>query len=156
MAELACAAFKAFELTGAGAVTEANVAVFIHALIMLQSLDLSAPEATPIVEQLRQIPSALRFLLDHDLVHIGPTGMTTAAVCAQICAVVFGKEEDAGSFDFTEAQVDVFLAYMKDCFDGTLSASCAVCATSRRERFLPLPNAGPAHGHCTPGRCPPL
>ena len=120
MAELACAAFKAYELTGAGVVADANPAVFIHALMMLQSLDLTAPEATPVVEQLRQIPSALKFMLDHDLLHIGAMGMTTAAVCAQICAVVFGKQEDADSFDFTEAQVDALAVYMQDAFDGAL------------------------------------
>ena len=84
--ECAVDALKAFELHGAGAVDDANVGVYIHLLVMLQSLNLSDAEAKPIVEQLRQIPSALKFVLGHDLIHIKAVGMTTAAICAQICS----------------------------------------------------------------------
>ena len=116
--ECVCAAFKAFELHGAGAVAEANVCLFFHLLLMLAPLDLTAPEAKPIVGQLLQIPSSLKFVLDHNLDHVKGTGMTTAALCAQICALVFGKQEEG--FVFSDEQVDSLLVFTRDCFDGSL------------------------------------
>ena len=113
-------AAKGFELSGAGAVAEANPGLYIHALLVLQNVDLTAPEAKPIVEQLRQIPTALKFMLDHDLVHLGSMRMTTAAVCAPICALIFGKQEEGDVFN--EVHIDSLLMTIKDMFDGSLQA----------------------------------
>ena len=118
VADCICAAFKAFELHSTSAVPEANVCFIFHLLLVLAPLDLTVPQAKPIVEQLRQIPSSLKFVLDNNLDHVKCTGMTTAALCAEICAVVFGKQEDG--FEFSDAQVDLLLVFTKDVFDGPL------------------------------------
>jgi hypothetical protein len=122
-----CAACKAFELHGAGAVDDASPGLYIHALVMLQSLDLTAPEAKPIAEQLRQIPSSLKFMVEpaHNLIHIRSVGMMTASMAAFICASVFGKEEagDEGPhvFEFSEEIIDSLLTTNRAQFDGSLS-----------------------------------
>ena len=132
--DIACAAIKAFELHGAGVVEahEANVMVFIHIMLMLQPLDLSAPEAQPIVEQLRQIPTSLKFMMRHNLDHMKNAGMTTSALTSQICALTFGKhEKDDGDgsgerFVFTERDIDVLLVFTRDIFDGALTPWFAI------------------------------
>ena len=48
---------------------------------VLGNLNLTAPGAEPIVQLLRGIPSALRFVLDHPLDHIKAVGATTASSC---------------------------------------------------------------------------
>lgn len=115
--ECACAAFKAFELHGAGAVPQANALFYFHLVLMLMPLNLTGPEAKPITEQLRLIPSSLKFVLDHSLDHVKGMGMTTAALCAQVCACVFGKQED-GDFAFSAAQLEELLVFTKNIFDG--------------------------------------
>jgi hypothetical protein len=54
----------------------------------------------------------------HDLMHIKGTGMTTSALCTQICALVFGKHEDG--FIFSYANVDLLTTWTRDLFDGSL------------------------------------
>lgn len=113
-------ALKAFELHGPGAVGEANIGLYAHIFAMLQPVNYCAPEAKPVVEQLQQIPSTLKFVLNHDLIHVRGAGLTTAGFCAPICAEIFGKQEDG--FEFSQAHVEVLLAMKKDGFDGNSQA----------------------------------
>ena len=119
-AEAAISVLKAFEVKGEHKVGEANVMTVTHALLMLQTLNLTAPEAQPIVALLREIPSALRFALEHNVNHLKAMGMTTGAICVMLCALVFGKEEDAGGFQFTQDSVDLALVTFKEYLSGTI------------------------------------
>ena len=58
---------------------------------MLAALDLTAPEAKPIVKLLEGIPSTLRFVLENNLDHIRAVGQNTETPCGKCCAVIFGK-----------------------------------------------------------------
>ena len=116
--------------SGEGAVPTANACLFFHLLLVLAPLDLTDPEAKPIMEPLQQIPSSLKFVMEHDLDHVKGTGMTTAAQCAQICAVLFGKQEDGDGFEFSDAQIDLVLVFTKDVFDGNLRQWVAIIAAN--------------------------
>ena len=86
----------------------------------LTNLDLAAPEARPIVRLLEGMGSALRFVLDHSLDHMKALGFTTASFCATLCALVFGKSEDGGGFDFSQTLVDDAVAGIKEFLTGSL------------------------------------
>jgi hypothetical protein len=108
-------ACQAFELRGAGLVTEANVLAVEEPLNLFAMLDLTAPEAVPIMRQLEDMPTTLRFILvsgivaihlcacladqetlprqDNNLSHIKDMGYTTASMCALVCALALGKQE---------------------------------------------------------------
>ena len=111
-AEACISLLQAFELRGAGGSglglglgsskavraggnDEPNVMAITHALLLFQQINLTAPEAGPILARLRTIPSALQFALEHNnnINHLAKFGMTTASICAMLCASVFGKEE---------------------------------------------------------------
>ena len=53
----------------------------VCAIAIFSFLDLTAPGAAPIIKLLREIPSALRFVLEHPLDHMKAVGMTTASFC---------------------------------------------------------------------------
>ena len=112
--------FQAFELRGADNVHSTNVVCIVQILVMMQQLDLSAPESAPIVKLLRQIPSALQFTLDHPLIHIKSVGAVSSSACAMICAVVFGKEEEDGGFSFSQQLIDEGLDLLRNICTGTL------------------------------------
>ena len=61
--DVCISALKAFELQGAGKVSEANVQGLWCCVSLLSTLDLTAPEAAPIVQMLEDMPSTLRFTL---------------------------------------------------------------------------------------------
>ena len=61
---------KGYELRGAQQTESANVFGLFHAIWALISVDLTAPEARPIVQLLEGMGSALRFVLDHPLEHV--------------------------------------------------------------------------------------
>ena len=61
---------------------EACISTTFAAVWALSNLDLGAPEARPIVRLLEGMPSALRFALDHPLVHFGAIGLSSASFCA--------------------------------------------------------------------------
>jgi hypothetical protein len=84
---------QAYELRGASKVDEANVVCIWASLCLMSTLDLTAPDAKPIVERLEGMSSALRFVLRNPLEHIRELGYTTTAQCTQVCALAFGKEE---------------------------------------------------------------
>jgi hypothetical protein len=65
--DVCISALKAFELQGAGKVGEANVQGLWCCVSLLSTLDLTAPEAAPIVQMLEDMPSTLRFILVRDL-----------------------------------------------------------------------------------------
>ena len=54
---------QAFERRGLEKVAEANVSAIHFSAFLLKTLDLTAPEAAPIVRKLEEIPSTLRFVL---------------------------------------------------------------------------------------------
>jgi hypothetical protein len=112
---------RAYERRGAARAGEANVMVVVHALLLLQSLDLSAAAAAPVVALLRGIPGALRFALEHELNHLVAAGLTAGSVCAMLCALVFGKEEGGGGFRFTPALVDAALTTFRDFLSGAVA-----------------------------------
>ena len=87
----------------------------------LSLLDLTAPEAQPIVQQLEGMGSALRFTLDHSLDHMKAMGLTTASFCATVCALVFGKLEDGGGFDFSQTLVNDVVTGSKEFLTGSLA-----------------------------------
>ena len=111
---------QAYELRGPAKVDEANVLGIGCGLWALSLLDLAAPEARPIVRLLEGMGSALRFTLDHSLDHMKALGFTTASFCATVCALVFGKLEDGGGFDFSQTLVDDVVAGIKEFLTGSL------------------------------------
>ena len=114
--------FKAYEMRGAAKVIEANVCGiwgFLQIMTSL-SLDLSASEAIPIVEQVRTIPSVLRFILDHPLSHFRDLGFSTESQAAVVCALTFGKDE-GGSFEFSESVIESILHCLFSCFSGSMA-----------------------------------
>ena len=82
MADAVASLLKAYELRGKGETDEANAWGTVNAIDSLTRLDLSAPEARPIVQLLEGMGSALRFALDHPLEHFEKMGLTTSAQCA--------------------------------------------------------------------------
>ena len=113
-------AAQAFELKGASKVSDAHVMGLVVALVCFAYLDLTAPEAEPIVALLHGIPSALRFALDHNLNHFKVTAFNTRSNATVIASLVFGKEEDGG-FSFTQQMVDDVLASLRDMITGHMS-----------------------------------
>lgn len=63
---------KAFELRSRA--TETNPFAMVSAMMVLTALDLSAPEAAPIVASLKVASSALRFVIDHPIIHVEEIG----------------------------------------------------------------------------------
>ena len=119
---LSAQAIKAYELHGAAAMQEAaNVGTMIHAFYFLQPLDLTAPEAQPVVRLLAAVPSSLRFALEHDKYHIKSIGMSHASLCASLCALVFGKEEagevGGGGFQFSQELMKNHLILQREMLD---------------------------------------
>ena len=55
--------------------------VIVTALSLFSHINLTAPGSEPIVRLLREIPSALKFVLDHPLDHMKSVGITTASIC---------------------------------------------------------------------------
>ena len=111
---------QAFELRGAGKLDEANVYALACGLWALTLLDLTTPEAQPILRLLEGMGSALRFALDHSLDHFKALGFTTSSFCATICALVFGKLEDGGGFEFTQTLVNDVVAGFKQFLTGSV------------------------------------
>ena len=111
---------QAFELRGAGKLDEANVYTVACALWALTLLDLTAPEAQPILRLLEGMGSALRFALDHSLDHFKALGFTTSSFCATLCALVFGKLEDGGGFDFSQTLINDITMGIREFLSGSL------------------------------------
>ena len=119
-ADAIISALQAFELGGTSNVVGSNVMFLCGGLLQIQHLNLTAPEAAPILTRLRGIPTTLQFAQMNDLANIRVVGLTTAAVCGMLTALVFGKEED-GSFEFTQEMIDCTLLYFKDTLSGALA-----------------------------------
>lgn len=109
----------AYEQRGSAKVDEGNVLAYVHALLLIQNLDLSAANAEPIITMLQKLPSALRFTLKHPLEHIKAIGFTSTSTCATICALALGKEEAGGGFDFTQELCNDILAMLQDFLSGS-------------------------------------
>ena len=68
---------------------EANVCGIVSALGAISYINITAPGAEPIVKLLREIPSALQFVLDHPLDNVKSIGQTTASLCTVSQLVIF-------------------------------------------------------------------
>eukprot|EP01045_Picozoa_sp_COSAG04_P006640 COSAG04_NODE_330_length_16594_cov_25.794146_14_plen_146_part_00 len=88
----------------------------------LSLLDLTAPEARPIVRLLEGMASALRFGLEHSLDQVKAMGFTSASFYATACALVFGKLEDGGDFDFSQTLVNDITVGRREFLTGSLAA----------------------------------
>ena len=54
----------------------------------------AAREAKPIVTVLEGVPTALRFVLENPRKHMGFVTASMDVLCADLCALAFGKRED--------------------------------------------------------------
>eukprot|EP01046_Picozoa_sp_COSAG06_P025558 COSAG06_NODE_2156_length_7453_cov_4.416372_1_plen_392_part_00 len=61
---------KAYEQRGPNLISDANISALTVSITALNSLDLGAAEARPVIELLSAIPSALGFMLAHPLSHV--------------------------------------------------------------------------------------
>ena len=118
LVDVCISALKALESKGASKVDEANPCGIVCCILLFGSLDLTAPEAAPIMRMLEQMPSTLNFLAQHDLLHIPAGGWTSAANCSALCALAFGKQEGGGSFTFSQEQVDHVMDHAIQHFSG--------------------------------------
>ena len=84
------ATLRAFEDQGVAKIEEANVVGVWASVCVMTTMDLTASEAEPILRLLREMPSTLRFVLDHSLGHIRDVGMSSGASCSAVCALAFG------------------------------------------------------------------
>ncbi len=118
--DVAISVLKAYELRGANKVPEATPCGIWCMVQMVAALDLTAPEAKPVVRLLEGIPSALRFMLDHPLDHVKGLAMSTNGACPAVCAMAFGKEE-GGHFAFDQAMIDGVIHDKLTYFSGAKS-----------------------------------
>ena len=125
--DVCISALKAFELQGAGKVGEANVQGLWCCVSLLSTLDLTAPEAVPIVRLLADMPSTLRFIFDNPLFHVREMGWTTPAQLSAMCALAFGKQEGGAC-----AQISANLLPHRLLAYVSLICCCAVQSCSRR------------------------
>eukprot|EP01050_Picozoa_sp_SAG11_P000974 SAG11_NODE_38_length_21705_cov_24.667453_12_plen_606_part_00 len=110
-------ALKTFEMQGASRVETTNVLAVEEPLNLMAMLDLTAPEAEPIVQQLEA--STLQFIIQNDISHIKDMGYTTACMCAQVTALSFGKQEGGhGEFRFTQEMIENVLSERLTVFSG--------------------------------------
>ena len=79
---MSVASEQAYELRGPSKVEEAHTCGILCTVFGLSLLDMTTPEARPIVRLLDGMGSALRFTLDHPLNHLSAIGQTTATLCA--------------------------------------------------------------------------
>ena len=75
----------------------------------IAALNLAEPGAEPIVKLLREIPSALRFVLDHPLEHLKAVGSTTASTCtvSPVGDLFTTLHEATGNTDIVSSATDV-------------------------------------------------
>ena len=66
--------------------------------------------------------SALRFGLEHSLDQVKAMGFTSASFCATACALVFGKLEGGGGFDFSQTLINDITAGRREFLTGSLVA----------------------------------
>ena len=102
---MAISVLKAYELRGVSKVPDATPCGIWACMATLAALDLTAPEAKPLVKLLEGIPSALRFMLENNVDHVKGIGQITSSPCSAVCALSFGKEE-GGDFAFDQQMID--------------------------------------------------
>lgn len=118
--DVLCLALKAFELQGVSKVDESPGNGMFCAVHLFNTLDFAAPEAAPIMRMLEDMPSTLRFLLEHSRSHLKDIGATSAAAASAVCALAFGKQE--GDFAFTQQMIEDVVKNMVDNLSGVLAA----------------------------------
>ena len=139
---------RAYEHRGAALATSQPpnalcVMAFLNAIQFLDlSVDTAEFTAAPIVALLRQVPSALQFMIKHPVHQLQSLFYSSDAACTIICASVFGKEEEqeddeeeasiggvggggadgeTGAFTFTQSMVDAALGVLHVCFSGEVA-----------------------------------
>jgi hypothetical protein len=120
--EIVIAMMKEFERRGPSKVGEACAVTVWGGIRSICSIDLYAPEASPIVRLLEGIPSTLRFCVEHPVVHLSQLGFDSSSDCASICALLFGKQEEGGAFEFTQEMIDVSVNSSVTVFSGIMAA----------------------------------
>ena len=143
VADAFVAAIQAFELRGVGKLSDTNKWGLHSFVMLLDNLDLVAPEAAPLVAMLQKIPTALTFTVENNLPLVRSFGLSTRAQCAvrtklcrpllpinladahyvttqTICAKLFGNGEGDDAFVFTAELVDEFLLFCQQGFSGEL------------------------------------
>jgi hypothetical protein len=123
LAEAIVSLIKAFEAGGYSKVAETSPNIITCALSLIASLDLTTPEAVPIVQLLEGMPTALQFVLENPLSHVTAFGMNSDACCAEVCALAFGKQEagEGRKFVFSQDIIDLELAAKLSQFSGNLA-----------------------------------
>lgn len=109
--------FVAYEQRGPDHVDEGNAMALVHCFQALQAVDITDPQAAPIIEMLEQIPSCFQFIMEHPLVHLKWAGVTTSSLCPMLCALVWGKQEEGGGFSFPKSMTDEVLLFFRDMLD---------------------------------------
>ncbi len=104
---------KAFELRGR--TERACVGGIWSSIIMISMLDLTSEDAVPIVKLLKEIPSALTFLLENNMPNVDMCGWSTAGQGSAVCALAFGREEE-GEFRFSQEMIEGVLTSLQAVF----------------------------------------
>ena len=117
-ADVVGAVLQAYEQAGAGAAAEANPLTVVHVFQILEAIDLTTPEARPVLTLLQAIAPALQFAIDNPSVHCRALGLTSAGLCSVLCSVLFGKEEGSESLSLTKDSVFETVVYLQSAFSG--------------------------------------
>jgi hypothetical protein len=119
VAEACVSAIQAFELRGVGQLDDSNTWTLDSAFMLLERLNLAAPEAAPIVTMLQRIPTALTFATENPVAWMAVFGLANQAHCALVSAIVLGsKESGETEFNFSPEIVGTLLAYLQAGFSG--------------------------------------
>ncbi len=140
----------AVELERSNAGKKANVMCCWWAIFFfLAEIDLTQPTAEPIVAKFLQIPSAVRYALDHPLVQFESAGCSTLVQGTMLAAELWGKTE-ADKFQFRQYEINFVVSHCQELIDPqggvgevtTLSPStghamrCLIVADKNKELLL--------------------
>jgi hypothetical protein len=130
MVDVMASLFKAHELRGPSMLDDASVGAIVYLQWGVSNLDITSTEGRPIMEMLADMPSALRFLIDHTLTLFKDLGSTTSSWAGMLCALAFGKLEAASpgaglssaAFDFSQQIIDDIVSIHSEWLHGPLVA----------------------------------
>jgi len=69
--------------------------------------------------QMHDASSSIRFLLENELDWIKDAGLTTTLSAVWVAGALFGREENAGTVEITQAHIDECLMSMATMLDGS-------------------------------------
>ena len=99
------AATAAFGSRGVEGLSDTQHGAIFGALTCLRAAALE-PGCTAQIRNL-DVAEGLALALEHDLEWVPELGLSTSTGAAQICAAVFGRDEEGSEFRFTQAHVDM-------------------------------------------------